>query len=290
MVFNNIGQVDFASAPVDLGDLATTIAQASEALTAAALALAEAAKPISNASPVLDDYHLSNVSLNTAPYSDMPEKPESINKAEVSEHSLSQVADHLKDKSQSEPNNLAVSSPTLSVISIWSESSCGEEAGPFVNYPMVNEPLAAYQLSPHNTDDDLVEPHATPGPELNSKRWDSSLELRWNSMPPVRSTKVSRPVSSRLQPNTTRLLEIMKSHPTIPPGQNYVYLDRSSEVLAFIAYMALQANRIICVLPDHHLGTYPELLKSLTQAKMHTIDTPEQLRHVLAKFTTTNAS
>ncbi|KEP48232.1 hypothetical protein V565_130140 [Rhizoctonia solani 123E] len=272
-------QVDFTSVLVDLGTLAATVSQASEALAAAAVALAEAAQAISDASLVADNYHLSKDSLDVAPHTDIPKKPDSSKETEVGEDPQSQADQHgthtpimlkpyvftwglkvhrdLRITSQSEPNNLVVS-PSLSIISISSESSNEEEPATLVSHP--NEPLAAPQLLQHDTGDDLVELHATPGPELNNKR------------------------------NITRLLETMKSHPTIPPGQNYIYLDRPSEVLAFIAYMALQANIIICVLPDHHLGTYPEMLKSLTNAKMHRIDTPEQLKYVSAKLTTTNAS
>ncbi|CAE6490733.1 unnamed protein product [Rhizoctonia solani] len=67
----------------------------------------------------------------------------------------------------------------------------------------------------------------------------------------------------------------VESHPPIPPGRNYIHLDESSAVLAFIAYMALRVERIICVIPDNCLGLYPELFTSLTHATIHLLDALE---------------
>jgi hypothetical protein len=52
----------------------------------------------------------------------------------------------------------------------------------------------------------------------------------------------------------------MNSYPRIPAGRNYIYFDQDSDGLAFMAYMALQVNRIICVVPDNVLSDYSSLV------------------------------
>ncbi|KAF8685528.1 hypothetical protein RHS04_00418 [Rhizoctonia solani] len=81
---------------------------------------------------------------------------------------------------------------------------------------------------------------------------------------------------------TSTLLDAMNLYPRIPSGRNYIYFDQDSDGLAFVAYMALQANRIVCLIPDDIVDGFSKLLKSLTHANVHRADTPEQFTHILA--------
>ncbi|CUA68937.1 Thyroid adenoma-associated protein homolog [Chlorocebus aethiops] [Rhizoctonia solani] len=98
------------------------------------------------------------------------------------------------------------------------------------------------------------------------------------------------PVMSDARLKEPKLIEVMKSHPTIPPGRNYIHLDGPSDALAFIAYMALQAQRIVCVVPSQRQDACAKLLKSLTYANIHIIDTPNQYQDLSTRLGKINAT
>ncbi|CAE6486355.1 unnamed protein product [Rhizoctonia solani] len=98
------------------------------------------------------------------------------------------------------------------------------------------------------------------------------------------------PVMSDARLKEPKLTEVMKSHPTIPPGRNYIHLDGPSDALAFIAYMALQAQRIVCVVPSQRQDACAKLLKSLTYANIHIIDTPNQYQDLSTRLGKINAA
>ncbi|KEP46521.1 hypothetical protein V565_194670 [Rhizoctonia solani 123E] len=80
----------------------------------------------------------------------------------------------------------------------------------------------------------------------------------------------------------------MSSHTVIPPGRNYIHLDNASDALAFVAYMALQAHRIVCVVPSQRQDACAKLLKSITHANIHLIDTPKQYDNLSTTLGTLN--
>ncbi|CAE6477398.1 unnamed protein product [Rhizoctonia solani] len=108
-----------------------------------------------------------------------------------------------------------------------------------------------------------------------------SVELR--ARPPHQTPR--QPVPSRPHPHASLLHNpsmLMKSYPTIPPGRNYIQLNQASDAFAFIAYMALQAKRIVCLAPNQFTNTCAELLKSLTLASIHRITTVHDFKRVSA--------
>ncbi|ELU39584.1 hypothetical protein AG1IA_06391 [Rhizoctonia solani AG-1 IA] len=77
----------------------------------------------------------------------------------------------------------------------------------------------------------------------------------------------------------------MKSHPAFPPGRNYIPLDQPADALAFIAYMALQARLIFCVIPSSRQSLYTQILRSLTDSNVYCIDKPQDY----IKYSTSSA-
>ncbi|CAE6510179.1 unnamed protein product [Rhizoctonia solani] len=263
-------QENNTSVQVDLGDLAATVALASEALDAAANALAGAAAAVSDAYRLLESLRSDITKLihATTSTADAPEKLDCSDEEEIDEESPDRTSENADINDQQglsvpesgQPDDQVTSDPPLP----WSPGT--QVAAP------------PFQSALHGTEEEVI----------GNSQLEDEIDMPLSSvrphsgaqeMHPIPSSEPGHPISNDGEWNPSSLLEIMKSHLMIPPGRNYIHLDQSSDGLAFIAYMALQAKRIICVVPDYRLGTYSQLLKSLTHAGVHRLDTPEQFKY-----------
>ncbi|CAE6465930.1 unnamed protein product [Rhizoctonia solani] len=255
--------------PLDLGNLGAAIALASEALAAAAEALAEAAKAISAASDAFENIDHDKSSKNTTCAANVSGNSSSKREQTItgeSKDSLGQATQHAAIDQQS--------------------MSRFDRGITITSTPPPSTPRSTVEIGPAH----LSESHppqferkggsskliVTPEYELNNKLDalpPSPITLAPNT-PNMVFTRAEKSQASGPESNTSKLLEAMKSHPTIPPGRNCIYLDHPSDALAFIAFMALQVHRIICVVPNNGQGTYAELLKPLTHASIHCINGP----------------
>ncbi|KAG8696899.1 hypothetical protein FRC11_000404, partial [Ceratobasidium sp. 423] len=259
-----LGEGNDSHAPVDLEKISAIIALAANAMAAAAEALAEAAKEMSNASGTFDDIDLVKDYSGVANLDDTCEQPHSTNGLETSNKSTLSKADdrapiNHANEPQFGPGVPAASSPPRTVISISSNSSSEVELVPLHSTP--SEQPSGPSLPQHEITNDSSEQHDTPEPQLNNKldALPPSPVTSTSNVPTVVPTVVPTPsldagLASGPQSDPPNLPETI-----IPPGRNYIRLIRPSDALAFIAYMALQANRIIFIVPDHLLGGYAKL-------------------------------
>ncbi|KDN40289.1 hypothetical protein RSAG8_08199, partial [Rhizoctonia solani AG-8 WAC10335] len=276
---NQTGEGNCVSLPLDLGNLAATIALASEALAAAAEALAEAAKAISDASATFVASPLAeHLSVVKQP-ADVFEKPDPRDESEINEDSLAQldpqVFPHQQDKSQ---DILTTATP----VPLDSSDSRTEVGVMSRGLPQGDQPSVPRFPQPQTTDD-LPEENDTLQPEQNNKL---------DALPPspVLSVSTSGNTMHRAwppealvtgNPQVPPFRMAMKPYSIIPPGRNYIHFGHASDALAFIAYLALQANRTVCLIPFQLMDSYSKLLKSLTHANVYRAYTPEQVNRVV---------
>ncbi|KAH7325333.1 hypothetical protein B0J17DRAFT_772454 [Rhizoctonia solani] len=132
---------------------------------------------------------------------------------------------------------------------------------------------------------DSLEPER--GNEANASPETSVAPSPTNEYEPISNAPTVKGVISGPQPYEYVLEDVytlMESYPTIPPGRNYIQLNHESDALAFIAYMALQSNRTICLLPYQLSVMCSELLKSLTRADIHRITTVREFQRISTAF------
>ncbi|CAE6486350.1 unnamed protein product [Rhizoctonia solani] len=253
------------SVPVDLRSIAASIALASDALAAAADALAEAARAISDASGTPANFNLPDMSrgiinqVNAPTKSDNKDGSETNNKSgQVNQYG---PADH-KPKSKFERNIPATSTPKP-WISISSDSDNDVDFVPLDALP--DQPVPEQERPKHETNRDLPKPHDTPEQGLNNTidaLPPSPGVSTANEPTAVINQFVKSGRSGDSQSSISRLLGAMKSYPAMPPGRNYMRLEHPSDAFAFIAYMTLQANRVICLIPDDLTITCSELVRA----------------------------
>ncbi|KEP50255.1 hypothetical protein V565_083380 [Rhizoctonia solani 123E] len=265
MTIDATEQMDNAPVQVDLGNLAATVALASEALEAAVEGLTGAAMAVTEANRILGRLRNDLAKLmQSAKHADSFEEPDSGDEVGTDEGSQGQI-------NQNEVTDQG-SMPRSEFDDPVNSASLSESPGEQI-------PASQPQAASHDADDDLVESSEVDDTHDALPSSPVATPSRVEPTSPIQSPEPDLPVSNNEQWDPSRLLNAMKSHLLIPPGWNYIHLDQSSDALAFIAYMALQANRIICIVPDYRLGTYAQLLKSLTHASIHRLDTPEQFKH-----------
>ncbi|KAJ1300092.1 hypothetical protein OPQ81_002574 [Rhizoctonia solani] len=254
------GEGSYPSVPIDLEGLAAAIALASDALAAAAEALAEAARAMLDVSGTPDDNNHPKVFAGATSLIDVTENLASMNELETDSNFV-QVDQHVPSgqsnfASEGDRRIPTTSSPAQSIISISADTRGEVELlSPHLS-PDLDEQALDSSSPQVQMKDDLLGPDDTFGPELNNKL------------------------------NVPQLLAAMRPYPMIPPGRNYIHLEHPSDALAFIAYMALQANRIICLVPGQILNACSELLQSLTNANLYRIDTLHHLQSVFTALAT----
>ncbi|KAF8689777.1 hypothetical protein RHS03_09033, partial [Rhizoctonia solani] len=257
---------------LDLGNLAATIALASEALAAAAEALAEAARAISTVGDTFkNDEDTKSTSNVTLPIN-VPDKPGN------SSLERDQAIITESNNSQSDHNNQSTS--------IGQQSTSRFERGiKTTSTPIPSRPPTPVHLSMGvpTYHSNTQQPEKAAGPSRLTPAPERELNNKSTTLPP------SSVVSTPNLPNTTltrvaeksrasepeSLLGVMKSHPAFPPGRNYIPLDQPADALAFIAYMALQARLIVCVIPSSRQSLYTQTLRSLTDSNVYCIDKPQ---------------
>ncbi|KAJ1300091.1 hypothetical protein OPQ81_002573 [Rhizoctonia solani] len=242
----------YSSVPIDLANLAVNITFASSALAAAAEALAEAARAISDASGTFNEVRSTQA----------PTDPDFRNRVEAP----SQLSESLDSKVPQTLNN-AQNEP--------------------LNSPQFERP--AGHFSPRDEASNNNKASAAFEPELNNK-CDVFPPLVLQSSSMRESVPAAAPTNdpmSNYQSNMSRLSQVIEP-PTIPPGHNYIQLDQHSDSLAFIAYMSLQFRKVVCLVSSHRQEIYAKLLKSLTHASIHCIDTPNQYNYVSTTLETPN--
>ncbi|CEL56010.1 hypothetical protein RSOLAG1IB_02024 [Rhizoctonia solani AG-1 IB] len=266
--------------PLDFGKLAATISLASEALAAAAEALAEAAGAMSAASSTFNspkDISKSPIIVNSAastPESLTSEKDETI--TGESKDSPSQVAQHTSVASQTTyrfDRGISATSGPPPMPPIASPSGEKElppvqsSSGARTSYPF---PQSVPKVISSFTD-------ATLERETNNKHTDdgrhpSPVVPIPDSQPQMALTQASEKSRAHPELDALQLLEVMRSYPSFPPGKNYIHLDQPSDALAFIAYMALQARRVVCMVPTSLPNAHVQILKSLTHANVYYVN------------------
>ncbi|KAF8685529.1 hypothetical protein RHS04_00419, partial [Rhizoctonia solani] len=126
----------------------------------------------------------------------------------------------------------------------------------------------------------------TPAPERELNNKSTTLPPSpVASTPNLPNTTLTRAAEKSRASEPESLLGAMKWHPTFPPGRNYIPLDQPADALALIAYMALQARLIVCVIPSSPQSLYTQILRSLTDSNVHFIDEPQDY----AKYLTSSA-
>ncbi|KDN40290.1 hypothetical protein RSAG8_08200, partial [Rhizoctonia solani AG-8 WAC10335] len=268
--------------PVDWGNLTATIALASDALAAAADALAEAARAMADASGPFENASSPKIAsgitypVNVPEGSNYRDEPEINNEfiglqSQADQHGLTDD----QDKPRFEHVVLATSSPPGSVISISSDSS-SEVVLVQLDSPL-DEQIPGHGGPRHEANVDFPEPRDTPEPELNNK-------LDALPLPPVVLTSdgsdivTNQSLAGSASGGPQSIIDVMKSYPTMPPGRNYIHLELESDAFAFMAYMTLQAHRIICLIPDHLMKTCSELLQSLTNGNIYRVHSFKQFQ------------
>ncbi|KDN40296.1 hypothetical protein RSAG8_08206, partial [Rhizoctonia solani AG-8 WAC10335] len=287
-------------AMVDRKQIATDLALASEALAAAADALTEAARAMSDASgtsrckPVsIPGGMISDVSP-TDTVTGKSAGAEIVNQGEpdrVNQHSawnLNELAGYspsylLSDLPQRKRVPKTESGGPVLVSSTGSRATLSESNSqngpetkatitPIYGSHQASHPSIEVKPELNNKFDPLP---SYPGVSISNGNVDSSPE-------PTGDSSVSGSLS-----DVSRLLEDIKSYPTIPLGRNYISLDKVSDALAFIAYMALQVNKIICLIPDQYMSTCSELLKYLFRTNVYQVNTYHHLQDIYRELGTT---
>ncbi|KEP46522.1 hypothetical protein V565_194680 [Rhizoctonia solani 123E] len=262
---------------LDLGSLAMTIALASEALAAAAEALAEAARVISNASGIFDPIPLAEDFSDAKRPTEVYEELDSCNESETN-GGLSAQADpqSVSDQQGNLPGVLTPATP----VSLDSSDTRSKVVIP-PDMPQADRPPAP-RPPRHDLKDDTSDENDTVKPEQNNKL---------DALPPSPVLSTSNGASPAWPPEAIvtgnprappfpNFRAAMKSH-MIPPGRNYINFDQASDALAFVAYLALQANRTVCMIPMQLMESYSILLKSLSHANVYRTYTPEQVNRVV---------
>ncbi|CAE6448235.1 unnamed protein product [Rhizoctonia solani] len=71
----------------------------------------------------------------------------------------------------------------------------------------------------------------------------------------------------------------------IPPGRNYIHLDQPPDALRFIAYVARQVDKIVCVIHEEGtVGAKMRELEELTSAKVYCIFKSSQVKPLQKRF------
>ncbi|CUA74647.1 Putative disease resistance protein At4g11170 [Arabidopsis thaliana] [Rhizoctonia solani] len=265
---------------VDRKQIAVDLAVASQALAAAADALADAAKAISDTGRVsgrrailnVPDGLVSSVSqTDNAVGVSLPTQvvhpPDRVNESSV----------HQELESQNEkPRPEVVLLSASGVIPPGSNSQSGVTS---IGAPATPTPDASHRS---------IKSKAKIGNKLDSdpspRHPDVSVPIRnpESSPQPTRDSNAN----SSLE-NMTRLLQAMKSYPTIPLARNYISLDKVTDALAFVAYLALQVNKIICLIPDQYMNVCSDLLKFLSRPNVYKVNTYHYLQDIYSEFGTT---
>ncbi|KAF8747636.1 hypothetical protein RHS01_11305 [Rhizoctonia solani] len=265
---NDTNCMDVYNQP-NLDDLAATIALASDALAAAAEALAEASRAMSDVSSKFNRREMPE-SSSTIPQ--LVEIGEQSGLVDNSTNNKNQHAEpELHADSQIGLGTLETTSRPSSVLSISSESDSEVEviSDSFLSHGKFQDLLAFKLKRPITCMAHVLRLVA------NSTISSHHLHL------PIRIHEYSpRYSSDKRDQGLPLLLEVMGSYPKIPPGRNYIYFDQDSEGLAFVAYMALHANRMICIIPDDMVDGFSRLLESLTHANVHRADTLDQFTRI----------
>ncbi|CAE6412479.1 unnamed protein product [Rhizoctonia solani] len=270
---NDTNCMDVYNQP-NLDDLAATIALASDALAAAAEALAEASRAMSDVS---SKFNRSEMPESSSTIPQLVEIGEQSGLVDNSTNNKNQHAEpELHADSQIGLGTLETTSRPSSVLSISSESDSEVEviSDSFLSHGQVSGPSCFQAETTNNlhgscteTGSQLYDQLPSPAPPNPNSR-----------ILPTRYSSDKRDQGLPLY--FSRLLEVMGSYPKIPPGRNYIYFDQDSEGLAFVAYMALHANRMICIIPDDMVDGFSRLLESLTHANVHRADTPDQFTRI----------
>ncbi|KAL5634360.1 hypothetical protein ACGC1H_002428 [Rhizoctonia solani] len=209
--------------------------------------------------------------------SDFGDEPETNNKSgDLQSHAGFTVG-------QSKHGTPVPLSPPSSVLSISSDSNREVELIPLGQTS--NEFVTSHKVPQPDTSDNLPKPRDRSEQVQNHKL--NTLSLAPAVLSPdepriATNQSVADGPPSGSQSNVSRFLDAMKSYPTVPSGRNYIHLEHPSDALAFVAYMALQARRIMCLIPYELLNTYTELLKSITDANVHCITTSHQYQSICA--------
>lgn len=199
---------------------------------------------------------------------------------------------------------LAFLSPTVRVcVLLVGEQSFNGRAHGVVPYPTVvlascYDPNSPFHLLRQISSQ--LHPRPEPSPATGSQVLGPRLNLYpsrpFNTLAPTTYDRITGaspplvaqppggapPATSGPELNGPRLVGAMLSQPKVPPGRNYIHLDKPSDALAFIAYMALQFHKIVCVIPSGYQSSYAEVLKSLTHASIHLVETPSHFQSVSA--------
>ncbi|CAE6485824.1 unnamed protein product [Rhizoctonia solani] len=257
---------------VDLEDIAATIALASNALDTAANALTGTAGAVSDACGILEILRseLAKPTHGAAPLTKGPYELDSNDEVEINKGSLDQMSENGENGEVDDQQSTF--GPDSESDGLVTSSLPHRSSGKQVAVPQ--------SRSIPNETEDYYSEDSKLGDKIDTLPSSSIMPyLGTQEMLPILSPELAHSVSDE-QWDPSRLHEVMKLQYSIPAGRNYIYLDQSSDGLAFIAYMALQATRVICIVPDYSLDAYSRLLKSLTHASVHRLHTPEQFSHV----------
>ncbi|CAE6442636.1 unnamed protein product [Rhizoctonia solani] len=253
--------------PLDFGKLAATISLASEALAAAAEALAEAAGAMSAASSTFNSPK------------DISKSPIIVNSAASTPESLTSEKDEtITGESKDSPSQVAQHTSVASQTTYRFDRSISATSGP-PPMPPIASPSGEKELPPVQLSSGARTSYPFPQsvPKVISSFTDATLERETNNkhtndgrhpspvvpipdQPQMALTQASEKSRAHPELDALQLLEVMRSYPSFPPGKNYIHLDQPSDALAFIAYMALQARRVVCMVPTSLPNAHVQIL------------------------------
>ncbi|CEL56012.1 hypothetical protein RSOLAG1IB_02026 [Rhizoctonia solani AG-1 IB] len=246
----------------DHGQVAATIAQASTALAAAAEALAEAASAMSAASRNLGGDIITGASARSVAgsHSINADRGKSIKESQIgSQDTTDRAGCHDDTPDQPAETRLSPPAGAISEISSRNEASAKHIASPALpdNSALPLSPGYEAKIDYNRPAPPSIRPR---GPIVFAEN---------NNLKPVPNGLINDLVLTRthepLQHGAMGSEDILLAFPKIEAGRNCINLKRVSDSLAFIAYMALQSQRTVCVLTKYSLvNAYAKVLRSLT--------------------------
>ncbi|CAE6442621.1 unnamed protein product [Rhizoctonia solani] len=247
----------------DHGQIAATIAQASTALAAAAEALAEAASAMSAASRNLGGDIITGASARSVAgsHSINADRYKSTKGSQIVRQDTTDLMGCHDTPDQPAETRLSPPAGATSETSSRNEASAKHIASPALAYN------SALPLSPEHEAKIDYNRSAIPAPPSTHSRGPVVLGEN-NNRKPVPNEFIDDLFLPRadqsLQSGVIKFEDMLLASPKIEAGRNYISLKRVSDSLAFIAYMALQSRRTVCVLTQYSLvNAYAKVVNTI---------------------------
>ncbi|CAE6465945.1 unnamed protein product [Rhizoctonia solani] len=255
---------------VGLGKLAEAIALAADALASAAEALADAARTISDASSIINEKHSSKDFIGGKESTHTSEERDSGSDLKIDQKALTEH--HARSESKQAAPTTSPSAPSTAVVSEFSKDTKRTSL-----YTFTGKQAPDLRLPQCKNKVEIPEPHLKPERQSEIKIVSDASELPPKST--IRNNKM--PPKLSLDDDPERNLSSREAS-----YRNYIHLDQDSDALAFIAYMIVKANRVICIAPEDIIDAHSEKLQFLTLANIYHAYVPQQFKRIAERLYT----